>query len=302
MTSVSPLKLGAISVGVIALIASAYLSNKTSHLEMRPTARPISEAASAMPNRKGGATLLPMRAVAAPSIGGGVTSAYQALYDSDDILASVRSILAKGTPDEKGFASQIMRECRVYTAPKPFAANLLSSEITKRQRAWDQSVASCKGVNDLPVEDRKAMRTKLDESAKTSSSDYAALGKLSSRELDGERRWSSEDAKLVTAYIYSTDRIMREQAINDLIFAIDRDAPGGDARVSALFMVRAEQGTDLDTTNFRQRFGCINFGWCGSEPTIEGNAPLTSEALRLKHQYLDAMARHATASELLGIH
>lgn len=230
-----------------------------------------------------------------------VTVLRAALWDTTDVMASVRAIRTGGTADEKGWAADLMRECYGYvdqTIPKVY-------DKPGQREAWAEIAKRCAGVRDVSKPERHAILEELYAGAELSMTQLHDLKKVYERvHRDGDNRWTNVEADSITAALHGDDPIVRREAFNLLTEAVDDKAPGGDARKEAMLFAMADQYLNQPLSEFERLQRCTMFDRCElptDGPTGAANAPSEREGARLRAAYAEAFARRAPASAILAI-
>ncbi len=235
------------------------------------------------------------------------------LYDAPNVLRAVERALASGTPDEKGWAAEVFRECFGYWPNKKFDG-LISPDAAVaalQQKAFASLIERCDGVYVTGWEDRKEMLAALRSAAESSTSVYGVLKALQQRHKVGDSRWQPAEANLLATALYGADALLRREALQVLVDAIDKNAPGGSDRYLVLggIMHKEQIDNSLLTSDFERLQLCSFGGMCRGESTLPSyhfpNAepePEPGPAIqRLFALYQDALSRRLSPAEILAI-
>jgi hypothetical protein len=301
MKSPSPSLLMA-AIGVVALVVVVGIMMPDLRSRMKSAQRTSKEASVSVP---AGVAAQDYASSAVPVASAGVrmpqSESYQRIYDSRDILATVLAIDASGAPDEKGWASDILRECVAFTRAPQLPQGLPKAQERQRLEAWNANASSCAGVATLSREDRRLLVDRLKTASQASTSAFGILSRVASKAGDGERRLNSEERAVLANGLYDPDRVVRRAAFGALATSVDRDSPGGDDRNMAIYLVAGDTGADQDDTEFRKNLKCIIFGACSGESSTDASVQLSANLERVKREYANAVARRASLDELLSI-
>jgi len=228
------------------------------------------------------------------------------IYDSQSILATIQQVRRSGTQDEKDWANALLGSCNALLAkPDPDAVQPPQEEkvvvkpddpalAAQKRHASEVLADRCKGIDQLSVEDRRALRTELSEGH---SRNPSTLGQLQA--IDGDR-WSGDQARLISESLYSSDPVIARTAFFAILAAFDSSAPGGMDRQNAFTLALGPQFTGAPLSEFERLQGCRNVGWCSSwGPNDEASPSWAVSALADK--YRSALQAHADARTILAI-
>jgi hypothetical protein len=225
-------------------------------------------------------------------------------------MATINDIRRNGTQDEKDWAVALLTSC-VHIFSKPVSpvedvtapdyavpASSPDDAVTSGQRkqASEELARRCRGVKDLSVADRQALRQELLAGADSNSS---ALGRLHAISDD---RWNAEQAKLISDSLYSGDPVLARAAFYALLAAFDSNAPGGAERQTAFMMALGHEYTGQPLSEFERLQGCRSLGWCGSNWGLKDQPTKDDPTVdRLADAYRAAVASRMDARSILAI-
>jgi len=224
------------------------------------------------------------------------------LWDSTDVMQSVRAVRASGSPDEKGWAEDILRECFA------FADQGRPGQYDKPQQrdAWDELAKRCAGVKGTSRQEISELVQELHAAAKSSTSTLHALNEAYERERqDGGGRWSTREAATITSALHGDDSLVRREAFNLLVAAIDDESENGDVRHEALLSAMADSMLTQPLSNFERLQRCARLPNCElpRDGGSTGYAGMSDdrETARLRTAYAAAFAKHLDAFAILAI-
>lgn len=230
-----------------------------------------------------------------------------AVYNATDVLAMARKVLVSGTPDEKGWAHDLIRECNAYTigdVPKHY-------DKPGQREAWADLANRCAGLKSMTRPERNALLGQLAEGKALSVSPLHTVEVLYTRMAEtGDNRWTNIESDVVSSALYADDPALQREAFHATLRAIDKLGPGGDARSEALLYAMGETYTSTALSDFERIQRCVMFEGCdpfANTPTAPSDGsprpgePTEAEKARLRKAYAEAFARHASASEILAI-
>jgi hypothetical protein len=224
------------------------------------------------------------------------------LWNATDVMESVRAVRVDGSPDEKGWAADLLRECyRFVDQARPE-----QYDQPRQREAWDDIVRRCAGVRGVSMEERHAITEELRAAAKSSTSTLHQLQELYERERRyADNRWNNVEAQTITSALHDEDPLVRRAGINLLMEAIDVEAAGGDARREALLFAMAGSMLNQPLSDFERLERCAMLPNCelprDDAETASSGMPDEREAARLRAAYSEAFARHMDAFSILAI-
>ena len=243
----------------------------------------------------------PVRSSAASKVSPTPPSATQkrrALFDSPNVLDAVRNAQANGSPDEKGWAAQLLMECHAYIQKEPqlYQSTEAPAVESKRMAAFEALQKRCQGVQELDWAARRAITAELAAAASASTSPLQILKALQDRHERGDTRWNQAESTLVTEALYGNDPLMKRQGFLALLTAIDEKAPGGRERRDGLLFALADRTLNSPLSEFERLQQCAAAAMCGQvEPVAEAIPG------RLQSLYEAAFAQRASPEALLAI-
>ena len=225
------------------------------------------------------------------------------LYDAPNLFEAVRKARASGSPDEKGWAALLMRECYGYLSKEQHServAGLTDSPEVGAQRlaAFDELHKRCDGFNDVSWPARREATAELAAAAHASTSTFHTLTALKARHDRGDTRWNQADSRLVADALYGADPLIKREAFWALYTAIDRNAPGGEERRDALLFALADQMINPPLSTFERLAQCAVAAIC-SESDLSPSIAVTPN--RLQSLYLEAIAQRHSPEVILAI-
>lgn len=264
---------------VAAFVAGGYW------VAYRPTTVVVSEMPQTTPASQKLPTLSSASLASAPRgrihQSAGPTDQRSKLYDAPDILAAIKAVEATGSADEKGWAAVLLLECSNYVDSRPWRTSLGPEPVpTDSQRLATAHIQQqCANVKTLPIDERVARARALREASKGSTSDYAQIVAINERR-DG--RINTNEQRLVESALYGTDPLSKRAAVEAVLAAIDRKAPGGEQRFEALSMVTLDAQPALSQFEAWQR--CVLLPKCALEAdaNLVISPQLTADAERLR--------------------
>ena len=178
-----------------------------------------------------------------------VTDDRRRIYDSPSIMAAIDSAKLNGTQDEKDWANALLSSCiRLFSKPAqpvvdpeaaPVAKAASSAEDlqldVQKRRATDTLRSQCKGIDQLTVEERTALKDALTQGSAANHSVLAQLRAIT------DDRWSGPQSQLLSESLYSSDPIVSKTAFFALLSAFDSVSPGGQERQKAFMMALGPQ-------------------------------------------------------------
>ncbi len=227
----------------------------------------------------------------------------RALYDAPNIFEAVRKLRASGSPDEKAWAAQLMRECYGYLSKEQHSHRVAGSNDSPqvealRLAAFEELQKRCDGFNDVSWPARREATAELAASSHVSTSTFHALTALQARHALGDTRWNQEESKLVAQALYSGDPLIKREAFWALYTAIDKNGPGGEERREALLSALADQLINRPLSRFEQLAQCAVGAIC-DESGLSNSIGATPN--RLQGLYLEAFAQRRPPEAILAI-
>lgn len=276
--------------------------------------KPVEQEVTKAPVQASLPVAVPSKVIAAPMPATAASFVQRALitqdrtrvYDSQSILATIQDVRRSGTQDEKDWANSLLGSCVALLAkPDPNAEEPPQDEkvvkkpddpelAAQKKHAIEVLLARCKGIDQLSVEDRRALRAELTEGHARNPS---VLGQLHA--IDGDR-WSGDQAKLISESLYSSDPVVARAAFFAILAAFDSSAPGGTDRQNAFMFALGPQFTGAPLSEFERLQGCRNVGWCASWGTGDNASPSWTVSA-LADKYRSALQSHADARSILAI-
>jgi hypothetical protein len=267
-------------------------------------AAPVKEADVSIPN-----AITPPVTVARAVPRNPVTQDRSRIYDSPNILMTINEVRRSGSQDEKDWAISLLTSCtrlfskQLQTSSEPdnpqfqkVASKLDDPKVAEQKKhAAEMLAARCRGIDQLSVEERTALKQALSEGYGRNQS---TLGQLHA--IDGDR-WSGEQSKLISESLYGDDPIVARTAFFSLLSAFDSNSPGGLERQRAFTMALGPQFTSVPLSEFERLQGCRSMGWCGSEWGAREDANPNSTEVELANKYHAALDAHADARSILAI-
>ena len=226
------------------------------------------------------------------------TEVRAAIFDSPRVLDAVRRVRLKGTPDEKGWAAQLLRECYGYVS-KDQQRYLLADVHDvdpRRLAAFGALQERCSGVGELDWATRREITSDLMMFAAASKGDLPSLESLKARHQAGDTRWTQADSKLIANALYGDDALTKREGFLALWTAIDEKAPGGSERRDALLNALANSLLNPPLSEFERLQQCAIAGLCERAGPADASSPG-----RLQSLYTDAFARRVSPEEILTI-
>lgn len=245
-----------------------------------------------------------------------VTDRRRQILDARDMMATIDAIRRNGTSDEKESAALLLAECAAYDKPFEAQQEALrayrdpahplpeeSDELVARKRsAWDTLRTRCKGVNALSKQERVGSLRELRADARANPGVVGEFEAISSRASDGDTRWTPAQADSITDALYSGDAVVARAAFWALYSSVDRNAPGGEDRSTALLFGMAPRYVNPRLSEFETLGACATTGRCGQAPDRNDDGSAYSPAVRrLMDEYRAAFAAHRDARAILGI-
>jgi hypothetical protein len=231
------------------------------------------------------------------------------IWGASDIMAAVRRAQRSGTPDEKWFAQEVLRECALFTEPPaaPIAAAIEGTGKYGQRAAWAELEMRCAGIKALSWDQRRALVADLKQAAVASTTTMKALFALTERLRSGDNLWSQIDLDAITAALHGHDPIPRREAFGILLSSIDKNESGGQARYEGLMFLMAADDRNEAQSDFELLERCAIFPNCASDGSQD--PPATSDSLaavdsgyeRLKALYAEAFAKRISAARILAI-
>jgi hypothetical protein len=232
-----------------------------------------------------------------------------AIWGAPDVMAAIRRVQAGGTPDEKWYAGEVLRECNAFTLAPPDELKDDGREKSTKQDqriAWDALAKRCAGTK-IPRAEWRSLLKELLDGAATSTSPLGVLRKIADREREAsDNRWTTGELDVISKALQGNDPLQKRQAFNVLYSAIDRNAPGGDARGQAL-TAAVEAIVNPTLSDFEMLERCAIFSHCEAfpepldKPTVILETPEDREFQRLLAAYSNAFAKQLPATSILAI-
>lgn len=284
--------------------------------QLTPTPKPVAQAVDDVAPSKVAPSAALQVASNAPTVSAvqvvpqaPVTQDRRQIYDAPNVLATISDIRRSGSQDEKDWAISLLSSCtRLLAKPAHDESELENPKLEKvagkpddaqvaeqKKRATEKLTARCKGVDQLGVEERQALKEALSEGH---SRNQSALGQLHA--IDGDR-WSGDQARLISESLYSHDPIVARTAFFTLLAAFDSNSPGGLERQNAFTLALGPQFTKGPLSEYEQLQGCRNMGWCGSSWGVHDDASPSSAVAELADKYRNALQSHADARSILAV-
>lgn len=226
------------------------------------------------------------------------TQKRRALFDSPNVLDAVRNAQANGSPDEKGWAAQLLMECYAYIQKEQqlYQSTEAPAVESKRMAAFEALQKRCHGVQELDWAARRAISAELAAAASASTSPLQILKALQDRHERGDTRWNQAESTLVTEALYGNDPLMKRQGFLALLTAIDEKAPGGRERRDGLLFALADRTLNSPLSEFERLQQCAAAAMCGQVEPVPEAIPG-----RLQSLYEAAFAQRASPEALLAI-
>lgn len=222
------------------------------------------------------------------------------LYDAGSVLDAIKRVRVAGSPDEKLWAAQLIRECAGYQSSEQQVYQMSGSSdvpqlLAQRVEAFEELRRRCEGINGVPVLERREAAAALDAASSASTSVFRALVVLQAKHTGGDTRWNAAESRLVGDAVYSGDPLIKREGFFALMTAIDRDAPGGAERRDALLLALADQTINAPLSEFERLAQCAIASMCG------GTTRQAAVPTRLQSLYLQAFAQRQPPEAILAI-
>ena len=227
------------------------------------------------------------------------------ILDAPDIMRAIEEIRRGGTQDEKNWAYSLLTTCNQllkhdFTLNTPDIASSPTVEaiVAKKKQATDLLAKRCDGVKNLNSTDNQALQAEL---FKARENNPSILGQLEEFGSSEDSRWSSQQAQLITNSLYSGDPIVAKAAFLAVMRAFDRNAPGGEDRLSAFSFALAPIYLNFPLSTYEQLQTCRSNGWCNGTYEVPPEPIHSPEELRLIKAYKSASDSHADVRSILAI-
>jgi hypothetical protein len=243
-----------------------------------------------------------------------MTEKRELLFDSPDLMKTLKEIRKTGSQDEKDWGAFILAVCTnvratnrmeaAEVAAASAAANSVAASKERelqreRRQAFERLKARCAGIFDLTPEERSGLKSDLIANSSTNTS---VLGRLHALATSSDDRWNHEQLALITNSLYSNDPVVQREAYFALHVAIDRDAPGGADRSDALDLAFPPVVVSGSLSNLESMAACYVIKMCSSNQEQRANGTNASRAVeRLATEYKAALSNHSDARSILAI-
>ncbi len=292
-----------VCLGLVAVAASYLFWNSRND---KAAALPSSVAAVAPPTSSRPQTAPVSLAVAQlPAPRPKATDDRRRILDSNDAMATIIEVRAKGNQDEKNWAYTLLTGCnqtlKHKQRPEESEAASTPEAIAlenKKKHATETLKEKCKGVGILSSEEREKIEAELRESRKDNPS---ILGQLEAAGAGQNTRWNSQQAELISNSLYGDDPIVAKAAFLDLMAAFDRNAPGGGDRLEAFSLALSPVYLNFPLSEWERLQGCRVSGWCDGYYAVPVEPQDNPEIVRLTAAYKAAAAAHVDARGILAI-